>query len=97
MFSPACAVVHKCPLFAHFLLGRRSKRLSRRLVSLNKGLANALIPYKAMKYYVYKFKRLDLKRFKILKIADFLIYFRIPFRFRLQFSDLICFLKDIGY
>ena len=24
MFSPACAVVHKCPLFAHFLLGRHS-------------------------------------------------------------------------
>ena len=32
MFSPACVVVHKCPLFAHFLLGRPSKRLSRRLV-----------------------------------------------------------------
>ena len=32
MFSPACAVVHTYPLFAHFLLGRRCKRLSRRLV-----------------------------------------------------------------
>ena len=34
MFFPACAVAHKCPLFAYKLLGRRSGYLSRRLVIL---------------------------------------------------------------
>ena len=40
-------------------------------------------------------KDLTWNNLKFLKIVDFLIYFRIPFRFRLQFSDF--FLRDIGY
>ena len=54
---------------------------------LNESLYNAVIPYNAMKLYVYIFKRLDLKCFENFK--------NITSNCRPQFSDF--FRQDNGY
>ena len=50
---PAWAVVHKCPLCTYFLLGRRSERLSRRLVLFFFSVSKVGLPlmgYTAVQY-----------------------------------------------